>query len=169
MHHCTVWGLNYHIWWKDGSKRPITLASRSLANAETHYSQLDKEALAIIFGVKHFHQCHLERLDDHSSSCLIMDLWCTFWAHPRLPQWWPPHNFNNRHCCLVRIYDYKIAHKGGRIKAMLMVSVTCHYQQHPQLFPPPQRQSIWWSTCLWFQSQLPKFCFLGICCISVCY
>ena len=40
----------------DGSDQPIAYASRSLAPAECKYSQLDKEALAILFGVKHFHQ-----------------------------------------------------------------------------------------------------------------
>ena len=40
----------------DGSDQPISYASRSSAPAECKYSQLDKEALAIIFGVKRFHQ-----------------------------------------------------------------------------------------------------------------
>ena len=35
---------------------PIAFASRSLAPAEKNYSKIDKEALAIVFGVKHFHQ-----------------------------------------------------------------------------------------------------------------
>ena len=35
---------------------PIAFASRSLSPAERKYSKLDKEALAIIFGVKRFHQ-----------------------------------------------------------------------------------------------------------------
>ena len=35
---------------------PIAFASRSLAPAEKNYSQIDIEALAIVFGVKHFHQ-----------------------------------------------------------------------------------------------------------------
>ena len=37
-------------------EHPIAFASCSLAPAETNYSQIDKEALAIVFGVKHFHQ-----------------------------------------------------------------------------------------------------------------
>ena len=41
---------------KDGTERPISYASRSLAMAERKYSQLDKEGLAIIFAVKRFHQ-----------------------------------------------------------------------------------------------------------------
>ena len=37
-------------------EHPIAFASCSLAPAEKNYSQIDKEALAIVFGVKHFHQ-----------------------------------------------------------------------------------------------------------------
>jgi len=35
----------------DGTERPIAFVSRTLAQAESRYSQLDKEALAIICGV----------------------------------------------------------------------------------------------------------------------
>ena len=38
----------------DGSERPVGYASRSLSQAEKVYSQLDKEALAIVFGVTKF-------------------------------------------------------------------------------------------------------------------
>ncbi|XP_043200506.1 uncharacterized protein K02A2.6-like isoform X1 [Amphibalanus amphitrite] len=39
-----------------GADQPIAFASRSLTPAERNYSQLDREALAIIFGVSKYHQ-----------------------------------------------------------------------------------------------------------------
>ena len=38
-----------------GSEHPVAFTSRTLAPAEKNYSQLDKEGLAIIFGVEKFH------------------------------------------------------------------------------------------------------------------
>ena len=39
---------------KDGQDKHIAYASRSLAPVESNYSQLEKEGLAIFFGVKQF-------------------------------------------------------------------------------------------------------------------
>ena len=53
----------------NGEERPIAFASRTLAPAERNYSQLEKEGLAIIFGVKRFHSYLFGRdfviLSDH--------------------------------------------------------------------------------------------------------
>ena len=40
----------------DGTEKPIAFTSRSLSKAELKYAHLDKEGLAIVYGVKRFHQ-----------------------------------------------------------------------------------------------------------------
>ena len=47
----------------DGTERPTAFASRTLTKTEQGYVQIDKEALAIIWGVKIFQ----EHLQEHSS------------------------------------------------------------------------------------------------------
>ena len=43
----------------DGTNKPTAFASRTLTQAERGYAQIDKEAVAVMFGVKQLHQlCH---------------------------------------------------------------------------------------------------------------
>ena len=59
------------------SEYPITYASRTMAPTEKRYSQLDKEALAIIFGLKRFQQylygCKFIIYTDHKPLSYLFD------------------------------------------------------------------------------------------------
>ena len=54
---------------EDGAELPIAFTSRTSASAEKRYSQLEKEALAIIFAVRKFHDYiygrHFTLYSDH--------------------------------------------------------------------------------------------------------
>ena len=78
---------------EDNTERPIAFASRSLSTAEKNYSQPDKEALAIVLGVKKFHQYVYGRrftiLTDHKplERALHPDKMTPSMAAARIQQW----------------------------------------------------------------------------------
>lgn len=95
---------------EDGTERPIAYASRSLSVAERKYSHLDKEALAIVFGVKHFHQyvygCSFIIHSDHKPLMYIFDKTKSVpvMASARVQRW----------VLTLGAYTYQIRYKLGR-------------------------------------------------------
>ena len=77
----------------DGSERPIAYASRTLNSSEQNYSQLEKEGLACIFGIKRFHDYllgrHFELVMDHKPllGLLREDLATPLQASARIKLW----------------------------------------------------------------------------------
>ena len=123
--------LSYRM--DDGSVRPIAFISRSLAPAEKRYAQLDKEALAIIFGVKKFNQFLLgrkyvilsvQRLLQHllSESKMVPTL-----ASSRLKLW----------ALTLSAYDYEIHYKPGKDYANADVLSRLPVPEHPNNIPQP--------------------------------
>ena len=98
---------------EDGEEKPIAYSSRSLAPAEKKYAQLEEEGLAIVFGVKKFHQylygrqftiCSdhrpLQHLFSNTKSIPVM-------ASARIQRW----------ALTLSTYDYTIAYKPGEQNA----------------------------------------------------
>ncbi|XP_046856097.1 uncharacterized protein K02A2.6-like [Xenia sp. Carnegie-2017] len=60
----------------EGEEQPIAYASRTLSSSEQNYSMIEKEALAIIFGLKKFHQYVYGRrfslITDHKPLTMIL-------------------------------------------------------------------------------------------------
>ena len=59
-----------------GDERPVAYVSRSLSSAEQNYAQIEREALAIVFAVRRFHQYLYGRtftlVTDHRPLCKIL-------------------------------------------------------------------------------------------------
>ena len=94
----------------DRVEQPIAFASRTLAPPERNYSQLDKEALAIIFGVKHFHDYVVGRkftiISDHKP------LQYLFNEKKAIPQMTSARV--QRWALTLSSYDYNISYKSGK-------------------------------------------------------
>ena len=93
----------------DNSEKPIAFTSRTLTPAERNYSQLEKEALVIIFSIKHFHQylygTHFTLYSDHKPlECLSSESQqIPSIASSRIQRW----------ALSLSAYQYTIKHKPG--------------------------------------------------------
>ena len=60
----------------NGEEKPVAYTSRTLSSAEVNYAHIDREALAIIFGVKRFNQylygCEFILVTDHRLLCKLL-------------------------------------------------------------------------------------------------
>ena len=93
----------------DGTEKPIAYASRTLNAVERKYSQLDKEAMAIVFGVKRFHQYLYGRqfaiISDHKPLQYLLSesRGVPVMASARLQQW----------ALILSAYQYTISYWTG--------------------------------------------------------
>lgn len=95
---------------ENGIERPIAFASRTMGVSERNYSQFDKEALSIVFGVKHFHQYLANRkftiVTDHRPLLGIfnVDKQIPVILSPRMKRW----------CLILSNYDYQMEYREGK-------------------------------------------------------
>ncbi|XP_037505582.1 uncharacterized protein K02A2.6-like [Rhipicephalus sanguineus] len=94
-----------------GREAAIAFASRTLGTAEKNYSQLDKEGLAVVYGISHFHQYvagrHVTVLTDHQPLLGIMG------EKKQIPQVLSPRM--TRWCLKLATYDYDLVYRPGRL------------------------------------------------------
>ena len=94
----------------DGREKPIAFASRSLSPGERNYSHLEKEASALIVGVKIFHKyCYGRHFEAHSDHKPLLGISAEGKKIPemtaaRLQRW----------TLLLAGYDYSLVYKPGR-------------------------------------------------------
>ena len=97
----------------DGMERPVCFTSRTLTKAEQNYSHLDKEALAIVFGVRKYHQYlygrPFEIKTDHKPLTYIFHEFKEIppMSSGRVQRW----------ALLLSAYDYRIRYRQGKANA----------------------------------------------------
>ena len=115
------------------SQKPICYASRTLSPAEKKYSQLDKEALAIVFGVTKFHQYLYGRcftlLTDHKplTSLFNPSRSVPQMASARIQQW----------ALTLGTYNYKIHYRKGKDHGNADCLSRLPLQNFPEVVPVP--------------------------------
>ena len=95
---------------EDGGERPLGFMSRTLAPAEKGYSQLDKEGLAVMFGIRKFHKYLYGRsftiYTDHKPLISLFDVKKAIpqMGSPRVQRW----------AVHMSAYEYNIVYREGK-------------------------------------------------------
>ncbi|XP_060774421.1 uncharacterized protein K02A2.6-like [Neoarius graeffei] len=101
--------LLFHIE-PDGREAPICFASRTLSLTERNYAQIDKEALAVIFAIRKFHQylagCHFVFFTDHKPLLGLLQHSKPMPSvlSPRMLRW----------SVILGAYDYELCYRPGK-------------------------------------------------------
>ena len=94
----------------DGTEKPVAFVSRSLNKAERNYSQLDREALSLVFGVTKFHKfiygIPFTLVTDHKP---LLGL---FGEHKSIPEMASSRLI--RWAVTLSGYSYRLVHRPGR-------------------------------------------------------
>ena len=97
----------------DGSERPIAFSSRTLSAAERKYSQIEKETLACVYGVKKFHSYLYGRrfrlVTDHKPLLSLLH------EHHAIPT--TTSNRIRRWALTLSMYDYTLMFKSSKSHA----------------------------------------------------
>jgi len=94
----------------NGNEKPVIYASRALSDAERKYSQIDREGLAVIFGVKKFHKYvfgrYFKLITDHKPLLGLFgeDKVIPEHASARVQRW----------AIILSTYSYSLLHRPGR-------------------------------------------------------
>jgi hypothetical protein len=118
----------------DGSEKPVAFASRTLNPAEKNYSQLEKEALAILFGLKKFHAYLFGRpftlYTDHKllQSLFNENKYVPPMASPRIQRW----------ALTLAMYNYTIKHKPSESHGNADGLSRLPLQFQPKVVPLPE-------------------------------
>ena len=95
----------------DGMERPIMYASRTLSSSEKNYSQIERETLSIVYGVKHFHKFVAGRrftiITDHKPLLGLLNPTkpISHMSSVRMQKW----------CLALGGYNFSIVHKPGKL------------------------------------------------------
>ncbi len=95
---------------RDGQEKPICFASRTMTTTEQNYAQIDKEALAVVFAVRKFHQYlagrHFVIFTDHKPLLGLLHHSKPMPAilSPRMLRW----------SLIIGAYDYELCYRPGK-------------------------------------------------------
>ena len=119
---------------EDGTEKPIAFASRTLSEAEKGYSQVEKEGLAVIYGIKKFHQYvygrHFQIVTDHKPITTLFNesKGMTTMASNRIQRW----------SLSLSAYDYTLKFKPGNTHSNADALSRLPLPEKPTSTPQPQ-------------------------------
>ena len=117
----------------DGEERPVYFVSRTLSDCERRYSQLEREALAIIFAIKKFHYYiygkEFTLITDHEPLLGIFSYKKNIseMVSGRIQRW----------SLILQCYKFNLIHRSGKKLGMADLLSRLPLPQHSECVPVP--------------------------------